>query len=198
MAQHEARFLVVGLGNPGPKYENTRHNIGFKVIDELAKRWAVGSFQNKFKGLLAEAQKGASKAILLKPQTYMNLSGDSVREVIQFYKIPVESHLVVISDDLDLPVGAIRIRPSGGTGGHNGLKSISEVLGAEGFARIRMGIGRSPTVPTEDYVLAPIPKGESKSYEDAIQVAANAVETFLQENLQKAMNLFNTRKNHES
>jgi len=197
VGQQEARYLVVGLGNPGPQYESTRHNIGFQVIDELSKRWGLTAFQKKFKGLIGEIQRGGKRVLLLKPQTYMNLSGDSVLEVAQFYKIPCESHLVVISDDLDLPVGSIRIRPSGGTGGHNGLKSITEVLGGENFPRIRMGIGRSATIPTESYVLTSIPAAEKKVYEDAVKLAGDAVEVFLQENIQKAMNLFNTRKTNE-
>lgn len=198
MASNDLRFLVVGLGNPGPQYENTRHNIGFLVIDELARRWSANSFQKKFKGLLAEASCGDRKGFLLKPQTYMNLSGDSIKEVVQFYKTPLETHLIVITDDLDLPPGSIRVRPSGGTGGHNGLKSITEVFSSENFTRIRVGIGRSEKIPTESYVLAVIPQNEKGFYSEAIKTAADAVEMFLKEGIQKAMNTFNKRKSNES
>jgi len=189
---------VVGLGNPGPQYENTRHNIGFHVIDELSQRWKVGPFQKKFKGLLAETSCGDQKGLLLKPQTYMNLSGDSVREVVQFYKVPLETHVIVITDDLDLPPGSIRVRPSGGTGGHNGLKSITEVFSTEGFPRVRVGIGRSQVIPTETYVLGVIPQNEKELYSQAIKTAADAIETFLKEGIQKSMNTFNKRKSNES
>lgn len=192
------RFLVVGLGNPGSQYENTRHNIGFLVIDELCRRWNCSAFQKKFKGLLTEASIEDRKVVLLKPQTFMNLSGESAREAVHFYKIPVESHLVVISDDLDLPPGNLRIRSSGGTGGHNGLKSVSENLGGDGYSRVRIGIGRSVTVPTESYVLSQIPKGEKELYEKAVQLAADAIETFVKDGIQKTMNTFNKRKTDES
>ncbi|MFM8269182.1 MAG: aminoacyl-tRNA hydrolase [Pseudomonadota bacterium] len=198
MASQRTRFLVVGLGNPGPQYENTRHNIGFQVIDELATRWKTGSFQKKFKGLLAEVASGELQGLLLKPQTYMNLSGDSVREVVQFYKVPLDTHLIVVTDDLDLPPGSIRVRPSGGTGGHNGLKSITDAFSSEGYSRVRVGIGRSQVVPTESYVLSTIPKNERELYLEAIRTAADAVEMFLKDGVQKAMNTFNKRKSNES
>jgi len=172
--------------------------VGFLVIDELSRRWKVDSFQKKFKGFLAETTVSPSKVLLLKPQTYMNLSGDSVREVVQFYKLLPERHLVVLSDDLDLPTGSIRIRTSGGSGGHNGLKSISENLSTESFSRIRIGIGRSSQIPTENYVLMPIPKAESELYQKAITTAADAVEAFVKEGIQKAMNTYNKRKTNES
>lgn len=192
------RFLVVGLGNPGSQYENTRHNIGFHVIDALSRKWSCSAFQKKFKGLLTEATLADQKVVLLKPQTYMNLSGESVREAVHFYKIPVESHVVVISDDLDLPPGNLRIRSSGGSGGHNGLKSVSENLGGDGYSRIRIGIGRSVTIPTESYVLAQIPKEEKELYEKAVHLAADAVETLVKDGIQKTMNTFNKRKTDES
>jgi len=198
VASQGTRFLVVGLGNPGPQYENTRHNIGFHVVDELAQRWKTEGFQKKFKGLLVEASCGDQRGLLLKPQTYMNLSGDSVREVVQFYKVPVETHLIVITDDLDLPPGSIRVRPSGGTGGHNGLKSITEVFSTEGFPRVRLGIGRSQVIPTESYVLGVIPPNEKELYSQAVKTAADAIEMFLKDGIQKVMNTFNKRKSNES
>lgn len=190
--------MVAGLGNPGPDYENTRHNIGFLVIEELAKRWSAGNFQKKFKGLIAETGCGAKRGFLLKPQTYMNLSGDSIKEAVHFYKVPLETHLIVVTDDLDLPPGSIRVRPSGGTGGHNGLKSITEAFSSEGFPRVRVGIGRSDKIPTESYVLAAIPQAEKALYDEAIKAASDAVEMLLKEGIQKSMNTFNKRKSNES
>jgi PTH1 family peptidyl-tRNA hydrolase len=190
-----SRFLLVGLGNPGTKYENTRHNIGFQVIDELSNRWSAGAFQKKFRALSVESSRDSVKALLLKPQTYMNLSGESVQEAVSFFKIPVETHLLVISDDIDLPPGALRIRLSGGAGGHNGLKSIAECLGTENYARLRIGVGRSPTLPADVHVLAVIPKEERELYKNTVTQAADAVETILKDGLQKAMNTFNQRKN---
>lgn len=190
-----SRFLLVGLGNPGTKYENTRHNIGFQVIDELSNRWSAGAFQKKFRALSVESSRDSVKALLLKPQTYMNLSGESVQEAVSFFKIPVETHLLVISDDIDLPPGALRIRLSGGAGGHNGLKSIAECLGTENYARLRIGVGRSPTLPADVHVLAVIPKEERELYKNTVTQAADAVETILKDGLQRAMNTFNQRKN---
>ncbi|NBV50553.1 aminoacyl-tRNA hydrolase [bacterium] len=197
MSSNSTRFLLVGLGNPGPQYENTRHNIGFKVIDALAEKWRVDGFSKKFKGLFVESSWKDHKVLLLKPQTYMNLSGESVREAAQFFKIPVESHVVVVSDDLDLPPGSIRLRKSGGSGGHNGLKSITEMLGTEGYPRLRLGIGRSSTVPTENYVLMSIPETEKKLYAQAVLTASEAIETLLTEGIEKAMSLFNKRSPNE-
>ena len=139
-------FLIVGLGNPGTKYDNTHHNIGFEVIDCLAQRWGV-SFLEKHKGLLGSSDRAQGRVFLLKPQTFMNLSGESVVPVAQFYKIPLD-HTLVLYDDLDLPAGTIRIRKTGGSGGHNGMKSLIQLLGSEDFPRVRIGIGR-PADPVD-------------------------------------------------
>lgn len=192
------RYLVVGLGNPGKRYEWTRHNAGFLVIDELIRKLSLAPLQKKFKGLLTEGNVGEQRIIALKPQTFMNLSGESVQEVLGFYKLPVESHLIVVSDDLDLPLGTIRIRPSGGSGGHNGLKSITSVIGTDQFCRVRVGIGRSDNVPTESYVLTEISTSELPLFKGALEKAALAVETIIKEGVQIAMNQFNKRENHES
>lgn len=192
------RYLVVGLGNPGKRYEWTRHNVGFLVVDELIRRFSLSDPQKKFKGLLAEGPIGENRVLALKPQTFMNLSGESVQEVVNFYKIPVESHLIVVSDDLDLPFGSIRIRPSGGTGGHNGLKSITSLVGTDQFCRIRIGIGRSEKIPTESYVLTEVTGADLKIFKEAIERAASAVETVIKEGIPIAMNQFNKRENHES
>lgn len=192
------RYLVVGLGNPGKRYEWTRHNVGFLVVDELSRHLSVLAPQKKFKGLLLEGSLGEHRVLALKPQTFMNLSGESVQETVNFYKIPPESHLIVVSDDLDLPLGTIRIRPSGGTGGHNGLKSITSLLGTDRFCRVRIGIGRSDKVPTESYVLTEVSGPDLKPFKEAVERAAHAVRVIIEEGIQIAMNQFNKRENHES
>jgi PTH1 family peptidyl-tRNA hydrolase len=191
----EPLYLIAGLGNPGEKYRDTRHNVGFWAVDCLATRWKV-SFQNKFKAeyaLASSSQTGAAGAILLKPQTFMNLSGQSIAEAARFYKIPLETHLLVLSDDLDLPAGALRLRLSGGAGGHNGLRSVNECLGTQNYPRLRMGIGRSATLEGADYVLAKIPRDEKPVYEKLAEEAANGVERCLKEGIAKAMNTVNQR-----
>jgi len=192
------RYLAVGLGNPGKRYELTRHNVGFLVMDELVHRLAMPTAQKKFKGLITEGTLDDHKILALKPQTFMNLSGESVQEALAFFKIDPESHLIVVSDDVDLPPGTIRIRPSGGTGGHNGLKSIVTLLGTDRFCRIRVGVGRSEQVPTDVYVLSEIPTAEMTDFKKSVEKAAHAVETIVKEGIHIAMNEFNKRENHES
>jgi PTH1 family peptidyl-tRNA hydrolase len=187
-------FLIVGLGNPGPKYEKTRHNIGFEIVDSLAKAWDAPNFTPKFQGLFCQISRSGVKVLLLKPETYMNLSGRSVQEAVHFYKLTPSSQLLVINDDLDLPPAQLRLRLSGGTGGHNGLKSITECLGTEGFARLRVGIGRSDKIPTENYVLTKIPKAEREMFESATQHALEGIESILKDGLQKAMNVINIKR----
>lgn len=187
-------YLIVGLGNPGDKYSNTYHNLGFLVIDHLAQRFQNPTFKKKFKGELAEVTVGQSKVVFLKPQTYMNLSGESVGEVVHFYKIDITEKLLVISDDLDLPPGQLRFRLTGGPGGHNGLSSIIEHLNTESFPRLRIGIGRSEKMATESYVLSPIPKALKSVYDEAIHFAADGVETILKEGMKKALNSINQKR----
>ncbi|MFM8312872.1 MAG: aminoacyl-tRNA hydrolase [Deltaproteobacteria bacterium] len=194
MANPTETFLIVGLGNPGPKYEKTRHNIGFEIVDYLAKSWGDNSFSPKFQGLFCQINQSGIKVLLLKPETYMNLSGRSVREALQFFKLNPSSQLLVVNDDLDLPPAQLRLRLSGGTGGHNGLKSIVECLGTENFARLRVGIGRSEKVPTENYVLGKIPKSEQSAFDDAIQRSKEGIESILKDGLQKAMNVINVKR----
>jgi len=192
-------FLIVGLGNPGPKYDKTRHNIGFEILDTLAEKWQAPAFSPKFQGLFAQLSQSGLKVLLLKPETYMNLSGRSVQEAIHFFKLNPSSQLLVISDDLDLPVAQLRLRLSGGAGGHNGLKSIIECIGTENFARLRVGIGKSDKIPTENYVLGKIPKAEQAAFEDAIKHAAEGIEAILKDGLAKAMNVINVKRGpHES
>lgn len=188
-------FLIVGLGNPGDKYVSTRHNLGFAVVDALSDRWGAKSPQKKFQGIISESTHENGRVLLLKPQTYMNLSGESVREAAQFYKLEPASQMIVITDDLDLPAGQLRLRLHGGSGGHNGLKSITECLGTEKYARLRMGIGRSPEIPAESYVLMKIPKSEAALYEDAVIQAISGIEEILKVGLEKSMNFINQKRN---
>jgi len=192
-------FLIVGLGNPGPKYDKTRHNIGFEIVDSLAKAWDSANFSPKFQGVFCQVSRGGVKALLLKPETYMNLSGRSVQEAIHFFKLDPATQLLVVNDDLDLPAAQLRLRLSGGAGGHNGLKSIIECLGTENFARLRVGIGRSDKIPTENYVLGKIPKSEEPLFSEAIQHSIQGIEAILKDGLAKAMNVINVKRgSHES
>jgi len=149
--------LIVGLGNPGREFENTRHNIGFIIIDEIAKKLGVLNYQDKYKGLLAKTTYKGESVLLLKPQTYMNLSGDSIRKVVEFYKLDLED-IFVIFDDLDLPVGKLRLREKGSSGGHNGLKSIEANLKTNEYKRLKFGIDKDKVIPTSDYVLGKFKK----------------------------------------
>lgn len=194
MANPIETFLIIGLGNPGPKYDKTRHNIGFEIVDSLAKAWGAPSFSPKFQGLFCQTSRSGIKVLLLKPETFMNLSGRSVQEVVHFFKLDPASQILVINDDLDLPPAQLRLRLSGGTGGHNGLKSITECLGTEGFARLRVGIGRSDKIPTENYVLAKIPKSEQPLFEESTKHALEGIDSILKDGLAKAMNVINIKR----
>ena len=156
-------FLIVGLGNPGQKYENTRHNVGFAIVDQLNARWGGGTYAKKFKGALSNARYADRKIVLLKPQTYMNLSGEAAQPAAAFYKIDPAKDMLVISDDLDLPTGRLRMRSSGGSGGHNGLKSIVASLGTNQFPRLRVGIGRDERADSSSHVLGKIKGSEKKT-----------------------------------
>lgn len=182
---------IVGLGNPGKKYEQTRHNIGFMVVDELLSRFQVTQMQHKFKCDYAIVHHGATKLMFVKPQTYMNLSGEGVRPLIDYYDIDV-ANLLVIYDDLDLPVGKIRLREKGGHGGHNGIRSLLQHLATKDFKRLRIGIGRPmDQTPIVDYVLAPFTKEESPTIERVILQAADACEAWLEKSFPEVMNTFN-------
>lgn len=182
---------IIGLGNPGKKYENTRHNIGFMVIDELAKRHHWQLNERKFKGEYTLEHFQGEKVILLKPQTFMNLSGESVRPLMDFYQIDLED-IIVIYDDLDLPLGKIRLREKGGHGGHNGIRSLIDYLGTKDFKRVRIGVGR-PTnaMPVVNYVLNPFAKAEETDVEISIKQSADACEAWLEKNFVDVMNQFN-------
>ena len=182
--------LIVGLGNPGKEYAGTRHNCGFMVIDRLASKLNVDVDQNKFKGLYAKVKYHGEDIILLKPQTYMNLSGESVNAVMNFFKIDKED-LLVIYDDLDMPVGKLRLRKTGSSGGHNGIKNIIAHLNSQDFKRIRVGIDRHKYMNVADYVLSRFSKVESEAIEQGIENAANAVLDYLDNDFNHAMNYYN-------
>jgi PTH1 family peptidyl-tRNA hydrolase len=190
--------LIVGLGNPGEKYDKTRHNIGFEVVDTLAQRWHISlAQQKKFQGLYGDGLAIAGRKVgLLKPQTYMNRSGQSVRAALDWYKL-VPAEILVVYDDMDLATGRIRMRLEGSAGGHNGMKSIIAHVGGQAFPRLRIGIGRT-VVPGRDravvsHVLGRPTAQEQAHMNDVVQLAANAVERSLREGVEKAMSLFNGR-----
>ncbi|MED0962829.1 aminoacyl-tRNA hydrolase [Bacillus paramycoides] len=184
--------LIVGLGNPGREYELTRHNIGFMAIDELAKRWNISLNEQKFKGLFGAGFVNGEKIILLKPLTYMNLSGESIRPLMDYYKIDVED-FIVMYDDLDIPVGKLRLRMKGSAGGHNGVKSTISHLGTQEFQRIRMGIDRPKNgMKVVDYVLGRFTSEEISGVNQSIEKAADACEEWLNKPFLQIMNTFNS------
>ncbi|MCW9134253.1 aminoacyl-tRNA hydrolase [Bacillus paramycoides] len=184
--------LIVGLGNPGREYELTRHNIGFMAIDELAKRWNISLNEQKFKGLFGAGFVNGEKVILLKPLTYMNLSGESIRPLMDYYKIDVED-FIVMYDDLDIPVGKLRLRMKGSAGGHNGVKSTISHLGTQEFQRIRMGIDRPKNgMKVVDYVLGRFTSEETSGVNQSIEKAADACEEWLNKPFLQIMNTFNS------
>lgn len=192
-------FCIVGLGNPDKKYENTRHNIGFDVIDAIAEKYSIAVREKGFKALFGKGVIEGARVILVKPQTYMNLSGESVREVIDYYKIDPEGELIVISDDISLDVGGIRIRKKGSAGGHNGLKNIIQHLGTENFQRIRIGVGEKPKDwDLVNYVLGRFSKEEREKVDESIKEAAAAVAIMVTEGPDKAMNVYNRRLSREA
>jgi peptidyl-tRNA hydrolase, PTH1 family len=185
--------LIVGLGNPEPKYDNTRHNIGFAAVDELAKAWQMPLKENKrFQGLFSEGvTPGGQKVRLLKPLTYMNRSGQSVRAVTDWYKVEPRS-VLVIYDDMDLPVGRLRMRLSGSAGGHNGMKSIIAHLGSQEFPRLRIGIGKSDGEKTTiSYVLGKFTPAEFKATDEILYMSVKAIELSLKEGIEQSMNRYN-------
>lgn len=187
-------YIIVGLGNPDRQYQNTRHNIGFDVIDVIADKNNITVKERKHKALIGKGFVGGQKAVLVKPQTYMNLSGESVREVIDFYKADEKSELIVISDDISLDVGQIRIRKKGSAGGHNGLKNIILHLGHDEFQRVKMGVGQKPEgYDLVDYVLGHFPKEEREIMDESAKRAADAIEVMIAEGADAAMNMYNKK-----
>ena len=188
-------WLVVFLGNPGLRYEGTRHNAGFMTADALARKKNISINRSRFRALTATCTMGDATVMLMKPQTYMNLSGEAVGQAARFYKIPAD-HVLVVSDDITLPIGAMRIRTRGSAGGHNGLKNIISVLGTEEFPRIRLGVGEPPhpDFDTVDWVLSVFRDQDAIDMADAASRAADAVECFIVHGPEKAMNLFSQKK----
>ncbi|MGB9613174.1 MAG: aminoacyl-tRNA hydrolase [Candidatus Margulisiibacteriota bacterium] len=184
-------FLVVGLGNPGPEYEDTRHNLGFKVVEELARRLGIKELKEKHRSFIGEGKVGDHKVILVEPQTFMNNSGLAVRGLLQWYKLKPKN-LILIYDDVDLEVGQIRIREKGGAAGHHGVESVINSIGTSEFARVRIGIGReNPSADVTEYVLQKIPSSQRETIDAAIISAADAVEEIISSGLASAMNKFN-------
>ncbi|MBE5873960.1 MAG: aminoacyl-tRNA hydrolase [Lachnospiraceae bacterium] len=191
-------YIIVGLGNPGKEYVNTRHNIGFDVIDKLAETENISVIEKKHKALIGKGYVAGEKCVLVKPQTYMNLSGESVRQILDYYKVDETEGLIVISDDTSLEVGALRIRKKGSAGGHNGLKNIIAHLGHDTFQRVKMGVGEKPKgYDLADYVLGHFSSGERKIMDDAAKRALEAIRMMISEDADAAMNAFN-RKNSEA
>lgn len=182
--------IVVGLGNPGNEYSETRHNVGFMAIDELARRLGISSWKKKNQALIAE-YRGSEPVVLVKPQTYMNLSGVAVGELARWYKVAPED-VIVIFDDMDLPIGRLRLRTKGGSGGHRGIESILAHLTNDNFARVRIGIGRPPTNwQVVDYVLSRFTSEEQPLLNETIVRAAEAAEDIVKQGMVKAMNVYN-------
>lgn len=192
-------YIIAGLGNPGKQYEGTRHNIGWQVIDALAEKHSIRVLENKFKGLIGKGMINGEKVILVKPLTYMNLSGECIGELVNYFKIDETFELVVIADDISLDVGFIRMRKKGSAGGHNGLKSIIAHLGHENFIRMKMGVGDKPAgYDLADYVLGHFNKEENEILAESKKNAVLAIETILSDGIDKAMNLYNTKKDKKA
>ena len=188
----ENAYLIVGLGNPGAEYARTRHNIGFQVTDRLAVRWrASWALEKKFNARVARVERGERRVLLCQPQTFMNSSGEAVGAVTKFYDIPLSQVLVSV-DDADLPLGEIRLRPSGSSGGHHGLESIEQHLGTRDYARQRVGIGRQNGArQITGHVLGRFSSTEAALMDNILTVASDQVETWLESGIQKAMSQFN-------
>lgn len=185
-------WLLVCLGNPGDKYENTRHNVGFMVADEIGERLRVPIQKLKYKALTNTVTLGGQKVLVMKPVTYMNLSGEAVRQAVDFYKVAPD-HVLVVSDDTSLAVGKLRIRKGGSAGGHNGLKNIIQHLGTDQFSRLRLGVGEKPHPDYDlaDWVLGKFQGEDKKQMDAAVKKAADAIECILSQGLDKGMNKFN-------
>ena len=184
-------YVVVGLGNPGKQYEKTRHNVGFDVIDILSKEYDINVSKIKHKALIGEGRVGNEKVLLVKPQTYMNLSGETLIDIYNYYKIDMEN-IIVVYDDIDLDVGKIRIRKKGSGGTHNGMRSITKCLGSNDFPRVRVGVSKPrPGQDLADFVLSRFRKEESDDIELGLEKAAKAVDTMIRENIDLAMNKYN-------
>ncbi|MFZ7104732.1 MAG: aminoacyl-tRNA hydrolase [Peptococcaceae bacterium] len=185
--------MIVGLGNPGRKYAKTRHNVGFEVIDKIAGQLNIKVDKKQGQSLVQTGFWEGKKILLVKPQTYMNLSGQAVYELINFYQDQIKD-FIIIHDDLDLPVGRLRFKTDGGSGGHNGIKSIVQHLHSQEFDRLKLGIGRAQFQDVKDYVLTAFSKDEEKDIMEGVAASVEGIETWLTEGMEKAMNIFNQKK----
>lgn len=187
-------FIIAGLGNPKKEYDNTRHNVGFALIDALAEKYNISVMDVKHKALIGKGMINGERVLLVKPLTYMNLSGESIRAVVDYYKVNPASELIVVSDDISLNPGQIRVRKKGSAGGHNGLKNIIQHLGSEAFLRIRIGVGEKPAgYDLADYVLGHFSKEEKPLIEEGISKAMDAAAILLEGDADRAMNEFNRK-----
>ena len=186
-------IVIAGLGNPGKKYENTRHNMGFLTIDRIAEKNDIKVNKIKHRALVGDGFISGHKVLLVKPQTYLNLSGESLREVMNYYNVDIED-LIVIYDDFDIETGSLRIRKKGSAGSHNGMKSVIYQLKDDGFPRVRVGIGKSGSLDWKDFVLGKVGGAESDAISQAISNAADAVECMISEGIDIAMNKYNKKK----
>lgn len=189
-------YVIAGLGNPGRQYERTRHNMGFMVADVFAAAHDIDVRRIRHKALVGEGRIGDEKVIVVKPQTYMNLSGESLREVVNYYDVPMEN-LIVVYDDMDLDTGTLRIRKKGSSGSHNGMKSVIYQLQSDEFPRVRIGIGTPPEDDWKDYVTGQVTEKEAEVLTETIKKAAEALECIITEGIDIAMNRFNTGRKHE-
>ena len=188
-------FIIAGLGNPDRQYEGTRHNAGFDVIDRIAEKYNIAVDTKKHRACIGKGIIGGQKVILAKPQTYMNLSGESIRSLVDYYKIDEENELLVVYDDISLDVGQLRIRAKGSAGGHNGIKNIIAHLGTQVFPRIKVGVGEKPKgYDLADYVLGHFSKAEREQMEEGYDNAVRAAEMIVSGQLNEAMNEFNRKK----
>lgn len=188
--------LVVGLGNPGRKYNKTRHNIGFMVLDNIAKRLELGPWKEKYGGLFIDCYVGFDKVIFLKPQNYINLSGDVMIEYVKFFGIKLDD-IVIVNDDLDLPLGMLKLKQKGSSGGHNGLKNIENQLGTNEYKRVKIGISNDKTMDTKDYVLSKFTKEELKILSVAIEKASDAVLASFRTPFPELMSKYNVKNKAE-
>lgn len=188
-------YIIAGLGNPGQKYENTRHNAGFDCIDALGEKYNITINEKKGKALTGTGVIHGQKVMLVKPQTFMNLSGTSIRELVDYYKIDPEEEFLVLFDDISLPPGEIRIRAKGSAGGHNGIKNIIKELGTQEFARVKIGVGEKPAEwDLADYVLSRPDKEDARNVQEGICQGVEAVALIVEGQIDKAMNQFNVKK----
>lgn len=188
-------YIIAGLGNPSKEYEGTRHNVGFQVIDRIAEKYNISVDAKKHRALIGKGMIAGQKVILAKPQTFMNLSGESIRSLLDYYKIDEENELIIIYDDISLEPGQIRIRAKGSAGGHNGIKNIIQHLGGQVFPRIKVGVGeKPPKMDLADYVLGHFSKEEKEQMDEGYEHAIHALELMLMGEISEAMNEYNRKK----